>query len=285
MGYCKTVLTSVGCRFVFDVQTPTHATLLVEPHSSEIERVVSDMLVCSSGVGTDPFVDGFGNRCRRLSMPAGIVEIEYMASVEVSDEVDPADGSAFELAPAAVPNRALPFLLPSRYCESDLVADQAWTLFGDVAPGWSRVQAVVDWVHEQVEFDYGRSSTFHTAASVLQDRVGVCRDYTHVAIALCRALNIPARYAFGYLPDIDVPDPGIPMDFCAWMEVLLGGCWYTFDVRNNQRRKGRTVIGRGRDAADVAMVTSYGSVPLLEMQVTAERALQTASIHANATIS
>ena len=285
IGYCEAVLTSVGCRFVLDVQAPTFATLLVEPHSSEIERVVSDLMVCSTGVETEPFVDGFGNRCRRVSMPAGTVELEYMASVEVSDEVDPADESAQQLAPAEIPNRALPLLLPSRYCESDLLADEAWKLFGDIEPCWSQVQAIVDWVHENVEFDYARSSTSHTAVSVLQNRVGVCRDFTHVAIALCRALNIPARYVFGYLPDIDVPDPGTPMDFCAWMEVLLGGCWYTFDVRNNQRRKGRTVIGRGRDAADVAMVTSYGLAPLLEMQVTAEKALHTASIHADATIS
>jgi transglutaminase-like putative cysteine protease len=279
------VLISVGCRFVFDVEGPTHATLLVEPHSSEIERVVSDMLVCSTGVESHPFVDGFGNRCRRLEMPAGTAEIEFMASVEVEEEADPAVESAGQLSPADVPNRALPFLLPSRYCESDLLAERAWELFGDSEPGWSRVQAIVDWVHDQIEFDYSRSSTSHTAVSVLENKVGVCRDYTHVAIALCRALNIPARYTFGYLPDIDVPDPGLPMDFCAWMEVLLGGRWYTFDVRNNQRRKGRIVIGRGRDAADVAMVTSYGPAPLVEMQVTAEQVLHTASVHAHATFS
>ncbi len=247
--------------------------------------MLDDMLVCSTGVESHPFVDTFGNRCRRLSMPTGIAEIEYMASVEVGDDADPADESAVQLAPADIPTRALPFLLPSRYCESDLLAERAWELFGDTEPGWHRVQAIVDWVHEHVEFDYGQSSTSHTAVSVLEHRVGVCRDYTHVAIALCRALNIPARYAFGYLPDIDVPDPGLPMDFCAWMEVQLGGRWYTFDVRNNQRRKGRIVIGRGRDAADVAMVTSYGLTPLLDMQVTAEPALHTAPVHADATFS
>jgi transglutaminase-like putative cysteine protease len=193
------------------------------------------------------------------------------------------DESAPQLMPDELPNRALPFLLPSRYCESDLLGDRAWNLFGDLAPGWDRVQAIVDWVHDQIDFDYGRSSTSHTAVSMLQDSVGVCRDYTHVAIALCRALNIPARYAFGYLPDIDVPDPGTPMDFCAWMEVQLGGRWYTFDVRNNQRRKGRVLIGRGRDAADVAMVTSFGSAPLLDMRVTAEQVGNAASVHADAT--
>jgi transglutaminase-like putative cysteine protease len=259
--------------------------LLVEPHSSEIERVIGDMLACSAGVEAHPFVDGFGNRCRRLSMPAGPVEIEYMASVDVDDEPDLVDESAVQVMPAELPNWALPFLLPSRYCESDLLAELAWSSFGDAAPGWNRVQAIVDWVHGQIEFDYSRSSTTHTANSVLQHKVGVCRDYTHVAIALCRALNIPARYAFGYLPDIDVPDPGLPMDFCAWMEVLLGGRWYTFDVRNNQRRKGRIVIGRGRDAADVAMVTSYGLAPLVEMRVTAEQAQHTPSVHADATFS
>jgi transglutaminase-like putative cysteine protease len=227
-------------------------------------------------------VDAFGNRCRRLSMPAGEVEIDYLASVEVDDEPDPADEAAAQVVPADLPQSALPFLLPSRYCESDLLAEQAWSLFSEVAPGWRRVQAIVDWVHDQIDFDYSRSSTSHTAVSVLNDGAGVCRDFTHVAIALCRALTIPARYAFGYLPDIDVPDPGLPMDFCAWMEVLLGGRWYTFDVRNNQRRKGRIVIGRGRDAADVAMVTSFGQAPLVEMHVIAEKAQHTASVHADA---
>jgi transglutaminase-like putative cysteine protease len=277
------VLISVGSKFIFDVTTPTHAVLLVEPHSSECERVVSSRLQCSPGVETVAYVDGFDNRCRRLSMPAGPVEIEYVASIDVSDEPDPADESAIQLMPAELPNRALPFLLPSRYCESDLLIERAWNLFGDTAPGWDRVQTVVDWVHDQIDFDYGRSSTSHTAVSMLQDSVGVCRDYTHVAIALCRALNIPARYAFGYLPDIDVPDPGTPMDFCAWMEVMLGGRWYTFDVRNNQRRKGRILIGRGRDAADVAMVTSYGNAPLLHMEVTAEQIGNAAHVHADAT--
>jgi transglutaminase-like putative cysteine protease len=256
---------------------------MIEPHSSEVERVVSDLLVCSTGVETHTFVDGYGNRCRRVSLPAGEAEIEYLASLDVDDRLDPADQTASQLSPDELPNSALPFLLPSRYCESDLLADQAWSLFSDTAPGWLRVQAIVDWVHDLIDFDYSRASSSHTAASVLRDKIGVCRDYTHVAIALCRALNIPARYAFGYLPDIDVPDPGLPMDFCAWMEVMIGGRWYTFDVRNNQRRKGRVVIGRGRDAADVAMVTSYGPAPLLEMSVTAEQAQHTAPVHAGVT--
>jgi transglutaminase-like putative cysteine protease len=275
-GVRQAVLTSMGCRFVFDLPAPTHAVLLVEPHSSETERVVTAQLTCCPDVESHAFVDHFANRCRRLSMPAGEVEIEYAAIVAIGDEPDPADESAAQLAPSDLPSHALPFLLPSRYCESDLLADQAWDLFGHTVPGWHRVQEIVDWVHGEIEFDYARSSTSHTAMSVLQGKIGVCRDYTHVAIALCRAFNIPARYVFGYLPDIDVPDPGLPMDFCAWMEVQLGGRWYTFDVRNNQRRKGRVVIGRGRDAADVAMVTSYGRAPLLQMEVTAEPIAHTA---------
>ncbi len=267
---------SVGCRFVFDLPAPIHAVLMVEPHTSEIDRVVNDWLLCSAGGDPGRMVDGFENRCRRLSLPAGEVEITYAGLVEVADELDPVDESAAVAGPAELPGSVLPFLLPSRYCESDLVTEQAWDLFGQVAPGWHRVQAIVDWVHDQVEFDYSRSSPTHSALSVLQGRVGVCRDYTHAAIAMCRALNIPTRYVFGYLPDIEVPDPGLPMDFCAWMEAYVGGHWYTFDVRNNQRRKGRVVIGRGRDAADVAMVTSFGHAQLLEMQVTAERALQEA---------
>lgn len=174
-----------------------------------------------------------------------------------------------ERAPQDLSDDALLFVLPSRYCQSDQFADFAFAQFSLLPPGWSRVQAICDWVHESVRFDYESSSPSKSATDVLASRVGVCRDFTHLAIALCRALNIPARYVFGYLPDIGVPDLGAPMDFCAWMEVFLGTGWHTFDPRNNQRRIGRTVIGRGRDAADVAMVTSFGQVELKTMTVTA----------------
>jgi transglutaminase-like putative cysteine protease len=149
------------------------------------------------------------------------------------------------------------------------VAPVAFEQFGGLPRGWSRVRAISQWVHDRIGFDYGAASPATTAEDVLRDGHGVCRDFAHLAIALCRALNIPARYVVGYLPDIEVPDPGTPMDFCAWMEVYLGDRWYTFDPRNNRARIGRTVIGRGRDAADVAMITTFGAVELRSMSVIA----------------
>jgi transglutaminase-like putative cysteine protease len=152
------------------------------------------------------------------------------------------------------------------------LVDVAWAQFGAFESGWAQVQAVGDWVHEQIEYDCARWSPSYSAASVLEGRVGVCRDFTHLGIGLCRALNLPARYVFGYLPDIGVPDPRSPMDFCAWMDAYLGDRWYTFDPRNNRRPIGRVVIGRGRDAADVAMVTTFGRAELITMIVVAELA-------------
>jgi transglutaminase-like putative cysteine protease len=162
--------------------------------------------------------------------------------------------------------------LPSRYCLPDVLGDEAWSRFGDLTPGYRRVQAICDYVHNHLTFQYGSSTALSSAADVNRTRMGVCRDFTHLAVSFCRALNIPVRYVFGYLPDLDVPPDPAPMDFAAWMEVWLGDRWWTFDPRNNSRRKGRIVIGRGRDASDVAMATTFGG-PLLEsMVVQAEEA-------------
>jgi transglutaminase-like putative cysteine protease len=169
------------------------------------------------------------------------------------------------------------FTLPSRYCLSDELSDTAWDLFGNTWPGWERVQAVCDWVHQNVRFQYGTSTPRTTAVDVYEKRVGVCRDFAHLALTFCRAMNIPARYTFGYLPDIGVPPPDEPMDFCAWFEAYLGGRWLTFDPRNNTRRVGRVVIGRGRDALDVAMVTTYGSHTLQSMVVWADEKMPVAT--------
>jgi transglutaminase-like putative cysteine protease len=166
----------------------------------------------------------------------------------------------------------LVFTLPSRLCPSDDpgIADAAWTLFGGERPGFSRVQAICDWVHQEVTFGYGSSAPVTTAADVLASRTGVCRDYAQLFVTFCRVFNIPSRYVFGYLPDVEVEPPDSPMDFCAWAEVFLGDRWWTFDPRNNQRRIGRVLIGRGRDALDVAMVTSFGAVELESMTVWAD---------------
>lgn len=260
----------VGCHFEFDLPAKTHGVLLVEPHRSEQARVTTALLEFSDGVTAVPFVDAYDNRARRITAGPGRIDITFSAVVDVDDVPDPTFVSARTETLEQLPDATLQFLLPSRYCESDRLVDVAWAQFGAIEPGWAQVQAVSDWVHEQIEFDYARSSPSYSAASVLDGRVGVCRDFTHLGIGLCRALNLPARYVFGYLPDIGVPDPGSPMDFCAWMEVYLGDRWYTFDPRNNQRRVGRVVIGRGRDAADVAMVTTFGRADLVTMTVVAE---------------
>lgn len=263
----------IGCSFVFEAAVPVHAVMLFEPHSTELDRVIDSRLETSSHGALPPsstYVDSYGNRCRRITLNDGETTVRFLARVNVGEDQDETLENADLTAPQDLPDDVLSFLMPSRYCESDQVADLAWSTFGTIESGWARVQAVCDWVHDRTTFQYGSSSPGYSALSILERRVGVCRDFTHLAIALCRSVNIPARYVFGYLPDIGVPDPGTPMDFCAWMEVFLDGRWFTFDPRNNQHRIGRVVIGRGRDAADVAMVTSFGQLEMVGMTVRAE---------------
>jgi transglutaminase-like putative cysteine protease len=261
----------VGCTFEFETTRETHAVVMVEPHFAEVGRVAEARFEIDPPSPSHVYLDSFGNSCRRLDLAAGNVTLTFAAELSAANDPDPAEHFAVELQPAELSDEALMFVLPSRFCESDQMVDFAFSQFGNVSPGWSRVQAINDWVHDSIHFQYGNSSPSLSAVGVFESRTGVCRDFTHLAITLCRALNIPARYVFGYLPDIGVPDPGTPMDFCAWMEVFLGGDWHTFDPRNNERRIGRTVIGRGRDAADVAMVTSFGTVALKSMVVVAEQ--------------
>ena len=262
----------IGCSFVFDANVATHAVMLFEPHCTELDRVLDSRLEIVGDVAAPSasYVDSFGNRCRRITLNAGQTTIRFLARANVVPEGDRTDRSAALAPPVDLPDEVLQFLMPSRYCESDQVADLAWSTFGTGGSGWERVQRVCDWVNERTSFRYGSSSPGYSAVNVLENSVGVCRDFTHLAIALCRALNIPTRYVFGYLPDIGVDDPGTPMDFCAWMEVFLDEQWFTFDPRNNEHRIGRVVVGRGRDAADVAMVTSFGRVEMVGMTVWAE---------------
>lgn len=201
--------------------------------------------------------DLFGNRCRRLVAPAGDFTISGDGVLEDAGLPDPDDWSARETPVADLPPEVLGYLLGSRYCETDLISQIAWDLFGTIAPGWGRVQAISDFVHNHIRFDYQNARATRTAYEAWQEGTGVCRDFTHLGIAFCRALNIPARYVNGYLGDIGVP-PGGPMDFSAWIEVWIGGRWHTFDPRNNQRRIGRIVVAYGRDAADVPLVHSFG---------------------------
>ena len=221
-------------------------------------------------VPVDEYADLYGNPVKRLVMPVGDLSLRYDAVVSVPDEPDPDASAAPQLAVDDIPGELLHFTLPSRYCLSDRLMSMAWELFGDIPPSGARVQAICDWVHGNITFQYGTSNPMTTAVEVLEQRKGVCRDFAHLAITFCRALNVPARYVFGYLPDIYVTPPDSPMDFAAWMEVYLGDRWWTFDPRNNTRRVGRVLIGRGRDALDVAMMTTFGPAAFRSMVVWAD---------------
>ncbi|HEY0797772.1 MAG TPA: transglutaminase family protein [Candidatus Baltobacteraceae bacterium] len=260
----------VGCEFTYSSALPTPAVFLVRPESTGPHRVIEERWTTSPGVDFYDYHDLYGNACRRLTLPPGLLTLGYDAFVETPDIADPTDWNALQHDASALPDDVLLYTLPSRYCLSDVMSDRAWELFGNVPRGWGAVQTICDWVHAHITFAYGTSTRVTTALDVYERGVGVCRDFTHLGITFCRALNIPARYVFGYIPDIEVPPPTSPMDFCAWFEAYLGGRWWTFDPRNNQRRKGRIPIARGRDALDVAMVTTYGAPVLERMTVWAD---------------
>ena len=218
------------------------------------------------------YLDAYGNACDRVTLPPGRSVVRYDATVEVPSSHDDIDTNAAEASIEDLPDEAFVYLLPSRFCWPDTLHDQAWELFDSAKPGWSRVQAVCDWVNEHIRYEVGSSNALTTAHDVWESRAGVCRDLTQLGITLCRALNIPARYVAGYLPDIDVVPPDLPMDFCSWFEAWLDGRWWTFDPRNNEPRIGRVVIARGRDALDGAMVTTWGGAVLELMDVWADEA-------------
>lgn len=262
----------VGCEFSYEATWPTPAVFLVQPHPQAPQTVVREEWKRSSALPMHAYHDLYGNMCQRLQLPVGEHILTYDALVEVSDAWDEVAPDTPQMSVEELPDEVLLYTLPSRFCLSDILSDTAWELFGGTNPGWERVQAICDWVHTNIRFQYGTSTRFTTAVDIYEQKVGVCRDLTHLAVTFCRGMNIPTRYVFGYLPDIGVPPPDAPMDFCAWMEVYLGGRWWTFDPRNNQPRVGRVLIGRGRDALDVAMVTSYGSPILKQMTVWADEA-------------
>jgi transglutaminase-like putative cysteine protease len=260
----------VGCEFVHVAAVDTPAVLQIAPLDGGPVSLVREQWSSEPELPVRRYRDLYGNPCARVVLPAGRSALRYEAVALVPDATEEADPLAPELPPAELPDGVLIYTLPSRYCLPDMLGDEAWSRFGALPTGFPRIQAICDHVNCHLTFQYGSSGPLSTAVDVNTSGFGVCRDFTHLAISFCRALNIPARYVFGYLPDMDVaPDPA-PMDFAAWMEVWLGDRWWTFDPRNNRRRKGRIVIGRGRDASDVAMVTTFGA-PLLEsMTVQAE---------------
>ncbi len=261
----------VGCEFHFDAAAiAVPAVVLVRAAHNGGVTVDRETWHVQPNSSFSDLVDVYGNRARRVVIGAGKASLRYDAEVTTSAALDEVSPEAVQHRVEDLPGGVLIYMLASRYCLSDVLSDAALNLFGTSPLGWERVQAVCDWVHDNVRFDYGAGRPEATSVDVFEAKVGVCRDFAHLAISFCRALNIPARYVFGYLPDVDVTPSPEPMDFCAWMEVYLGGRWWTFDPRNNARRIGRVVIARGRDAMDVAMVTSYGKLLLERMTVWAD---------------
>lgn len=244
--------------FTFPESTPVVLMTFLHPSRDATVRSPEQFSIEPS-VPVSRFEDGFGNRCGRAVVPPGMVIFRNQATVEDSGLPDLQVFNAPQATVQDLPDFVLPFLLPSRYCEVDSeLKELAWTLFKGTPLGWPRVQAVCDFAFHQIRFDYQQARPTRTALEAYRERVGVCRDYMHLAITLCRCLNIPARYCTGYLGDIGVPPQPSPMDFSAWFEVFLGGQWYSFDARNNTPRIGRVLMARGRDAADVAITTTFG---------------------------
>jgi transglutaminase-like putative cysteine protease len=262
-----------GYELLYSTPVPTHMILMLNTHLGRGQSyVIADKMQLSRNVPLQGYTDGFGNTCTRLELPVGPTRITADAMIEDSGALEPIVLSAREHPVRELPFEVLQFLLSSRYCDTEVLMAEAWRLFGHLPPGWNRVQAICDFVHQHVAFDYRFARPTRTASETYFERQGVCRDFAHLAIALCRCLNIPARYCTGYLGDIGVPAVEAPMDFAGCMEVYLGGQWHLFDPRNNQRRIGRILIARGRDAGDVAISTAFGPACLQLFKVWTDQA-------------
>ncbi len=262
------MLIQVGYELVFDCPQQTPMILMVNIHYSRASDIVTpDRLTTDPETPITAYRDGFGNWCTRILAPIGKIRLKGAGVVRDSAQPDVLSPFAVQHALQELPEETLVFLLGSRYCETDLLSEAAWSRFGQSTPGWPRVQAICDFVHNHIVFNYQNARPTRTAWEAFNERMGVCRDYAHLAIALCRCMNIPARYCTGYLGDMGTPPPYGVMDFAAWFEVFLGGHWHTFDARNNVPRIGRVLIARGRDAADVAIATTFGKNTLESFQV------------------
>jgi transglutaminase-like putative cysteine protease len=258
----------VGYELIYNCPQPTPMILTLNIHYSRASDVVRpDYMISDPAVPLACYRDLFGNWCSRIVAPKGRIRLTADGLVNDTGQADVVSPLAQQHPVQALPEETLVFLLASRYCESDRLSAFAWELFGRAPTGWGRVQAICDFVHRHIEFGYAHASPTKTAWEVFNDRKGVCRDFAHLAVALCRCMNIPARYCTGYLGDIGVPPPYGPMDFAGWFEAFLGGAWHTFDPRNNVPRIGRVLIARGRDAADVAIATTFGPNTLESFRV------------------
>jgi transglutaminase-like putative cysteine protease len=265
------MLIRYGYEMTFNCPQPTPMVSLLDAHP-EVSHAIryQSALVTQPSISTITYFDGFGNNVRRFIAPAGDFTISRDAIIEVDGEPDPVHPEAREIPIEQLPHEHIEFLLGSRYCETDKLGDIAWELFSTTPRGWPRVQAICDFVHSHLAFGYQYARPTRTAFEAYEERVGVCRDFTHLAVAFCRCMNIPARYANGFLGDIGIPPDPAPMDYNAWFEAYLDGRWYIFDARHNVPRIGRIAVSRGRDATDIPLVNSFGPHSLTQFRVWTE---------------
>jgi len=263
----------VGFEMAYECPQPTPMIFTLNVHFTRVSDLIGrDDLTFDPPVPVAGYRDSFGNWCTRIVAPAGLTRVRADVVVRDSGLPDVIAPEARQVAVQDLPEETLLFLLGSRYCETDRLSEIAWSLFGHVPAGWGRVQAICDFVHRHIVFGYEHARMTRSAFEAYYDKTGVCRDYTHLAVAFCRCMNIPARYCTGYLGDIGMPPPYGPMDFSAWFEAFLDGRWYTFDARNNVPRIGRVLIARGRDASDVALSSTFGPNRLASFKVWTDEA-------------
>jgi transglutaminase-like putative cysteine protease len=262
----------LGYDIQFEVPAPVAMVALLNVHPSRVADLrAPDEVHAQPALRMESFIDSFGNRCTRFVAQKGALRLSNSTLIYDPGVADLVSPNAREVPVQELPHEILRYLYNSRYCEVDRFSTIALELFGAVPAGWSRVQAICDWIHTRVSFGYQHARPTKTALDVYTERFGVCRDFQHLAVTMCRALNIPARYATGYLGDIGVPTSPSPMDFSAWFEVYLEDRWWTFDARHNQPRVGRVLMATGRDASDVAITTSFGMANLTQFTVTTEQ--------------
>jgi transglutaminase-like putative cysteine protease len=264
-----------GFNIKIDVTQPITLLTAMDVEPARRSDIVHERPLLTGSVGhVEGYTDSFGNLCRRISAAPGTVSLSLDGVIQDSGEPDPVAPDAEQIDVAKLPVETLPFLLASRYCETEFLNQVAWAQFGHIQGGWARVQAICDFVHGHLTFGYPNARATRTAFEAFNERVGVCRDFTHLAVTLCRCMNIPARYCNGYLGDIGIPRDPAPMDFNAWFEAYVGDRWYVFDARHNMPRIGRITVARGRDAMDIPMLHTFGPHALRRFEVITEEVVE-----------
>jgi transglutaminase-like putative cysteine protease len=273
-----------GFELIYEFWQPTPIIAMLNVHHTRVsDLIVPDRLITDPLIPMTGYRDEFGNWCKRGLAPAGRLRLTTDCVIR-DNGLDEVDSTACQDSVEELPRETLMYLLGSRYCETDTLSQTAWQLFGHTMPGYRRVQAICDFVHNHIWFNYQNARSTRTAAEAFTEKTGVCRDYAHLAIAFCRCMNIPARYCTGYLGDVGTPPPYPVGDFAAWFEAWIGGKWYTFDPRNNVPRMSRILMARGRDACDVAMITTFGPGDLQSFKVWNDEIPETENFHDNAIV-